>query len=232
MTNSTFLYVPMQLDAWMVTRKSIIHKDNTFKRGQFDFTPLHKFKVPEHLFKEPKDFHTTDEGIYIHWNIPTGLRNGTEGATKGMVFPALPNRWLVVRYFGSNQQRQAKAWVVESDYLTTGWQENIDASTYPNWQNLAEEAFLGRVVELEKWQEEEKVDDRIKEPLTAVNTGEITFTQYQPHNQNVFSLHDKLENIKETPTQLSYLVVGWYSKKDKDLLQGCDDVEEFEKTPT
>ncbi len=57
-------------------------------------------------------------GIHLHWTLPQGLTRGlhTTGAdgSDSVVFPPVPNRWLVVRHTGADQA-QGTCWIVESD---------------------------------------------------------------------------------------------------------------------
>ena len=53
-------------------------------------------------------------GVHLHWALPDALTQGVSTAT-GVVFPAVPDRWLVTRS-DLNGERQ-KQWIVESDYL-------------------------------------------------------------------------------------------------------------------
>lgn len=55
--------------------------------------------------------------------------------------------------------------------------------------------------------------------LTAVGPGRPAFATFQPYNENVFSIHDDLTGVADQDT-ISYLVVGWQSDPDADILVG------------
>ncbi len=59
-------------------------------------------------------------GVHLHWSLPDGLCRATHPVSGGqqdrsrVVFPAVPNRWLVVRTIGGSVDAR---WLVESDYV-------------------------------------------------------------------------------------------------------------------
>lgn len=60
-----------------------------------------------------------EAGIHLHWAMPDGLTRGVQQPDGALVFPAVPNRWLVSRILKRADHIQAKQWVVESDRLMT-----------------------------------------------------------------------------------------------------------------
>lgn len=57
-------------------------------------------------------------GVHLHWALPDALTRGSSRATAGyrhqLLFPAVPNRWLMTR---SGDGTTVRRWIVESDYL-------------------------------------------------------------------------------------------------------------------
>lgn len=142
-------------------------------------------------------------------------------------FPFVPNRWLVIRYSpadSSSQPRHTRAWLLQSDA--------IDPNTDPTQSNSFVDPFtssagsivatrLGTTaVDLGSWNGEPASANQLF--LRAVGPGEATFAAYQPGVLNVFSFFDPLldPNAKKEDTQLSYLVIGWYSDPAHDPLYG------------
>ena len=53
-------------------------------------------------------------GVHLHWALPDSLTRGVR-TEKGLVFPVVPDRWLVTRT--DLDGKIEKQWIVESDYL-------------------------------------------------------------------------------------------------------------------
>lgn len=70
-----------------------------------------------------------DAGIHLHWALPDGLTRGVQQPDGSLVFPAVPNRWLVTRILQQGGQYRTKQWIVESDHLMT--EEEYTTIYYP-----------------------------------------------------------------------------------------------------
>ena len=226
------LLVPVDVSAMVVSGRS-----RNFRRWPMVYENLARGATPE---TAPFEFVQDDfadraenQGVYVAWTLPEALRRGRQDpATGAVVFPAVPNRWLVVRMHGDPAARQAAAWVVESDYVwpagarPDGTPEGdpgrsarfLDAASDPA---APRPARLGRKLPVGAggWTEPGGAAGR----LTAVAPGNVSFAAFQPHNPNVFSLHDELALRGVPAGMLSYYVVGWYSRPgDDDPLAGWD----------
>ncbi|MFJ8390844.1 hypothetical protein ACIQ9Q_41455 [Streptomyces sp. NPDC094438] len=234
------LIVPVVVKALAVT-PPVTHW-STFARWHLDFR-----KVRDH-YQEPEPSSTfnfdtfgqeTDLGVYVHWQLPDALestrprKQETSSNAPVSSFPLVPNRWLVVRYSRPEDKPdvppKSTGWVVHSDYVSTDpdTSEPVtggSASFVHPWERgedgSLKRAWIGRLHDLKggdkPWKEPDPAGDMF---LTANGPGMIEFSRYQPYNKNVFSLHDRLEDLDlETPQRLSYLVIGWYSDEKKDLL--------------
>ncbi|MCB0650678.1 MAG: hypothetical protein KDC85_05330 [Saprospiraceae bacterium] len=151
-------------------------------------------------------------GIHLHWTLPSALTHGIVYKEE-LNFPAVPNRWLVLRIHSEQDDLKHKAWVIESDYT-----EDDDWSL--NWLSMDEkEGFvskkIGKVMSFEDWTE----PDETRETLTAMAPGNPAFSALYNSCQNVFGFHDKLEHLDKTQKlTFTYLVVGWYSDGQLDPL--------------
>lgn len=73
--------------------------------------------------------------MYLHWSLPDGLTHAPESAAgedAGARMPAIPNRWLVLRFAAAGAA--CRGWVVESDTLTgvrEGVRGRAGSSTLP-----------------------------------------------------------------------------------------------------
>ena len=172
-----------------------------------------------------------DKGVHLHWFLPDALSHayahvdneGTDGKT---YFPAAPNRWLVTRFHtvptsGGEIQSKSRAWIVESDFLSTD--NKYRKSTSIPWptDDKTPYRYMGRVVPLTEWDGESDSAEERFAPLTAVGYGELSFAIYYPNCRNVFGFHDDLADLHDysaKSSHLSYVVVGWYSDKKQDPL--------------
>lgn len=139
------------------------------------------------------------------------------------VFPVVPNRWLVTRIHVNNTTSAAadcdsKSWLIESDYVTTDY--DPDGTSIPWMKDDISYRYLGRASLLEDWQGEDTQAERFQR-LTAIGHGDPSFSLYYPNCRNVFGFHDSLKdlnNYSPAESQLSYIVIGWYSDKHEDPL--------------
>ncbi len=193
---------------------------------------------------EPPPFSTNETwtdnpdvlGVYLQWQLPEGLATGRHDEQEGIGdFPLVPNRWLVVRHTGV--AADAAAWVVHSDYLdpNQGTVSYLDpVSDHLKSTKIGRRHLLTPAA---PWTEPSSKPAPF---LTAVGPGLPAFAVFQPYNENVFSLHDRLERpavlddegnpvtIGDTAT-ISYLVAGWYAEAGSDILAGPGDLKDFDE---
>ncbi|WP_435110270.1 hypothetical protein [Nocardiopsis synnemataformans] len=157
-------------------------------------------------------------GVYLQWQLPEALARGRQ-TPDGEIgdFPLVPNRWLVTRYRSGS--REVRTWMVHSDFVDA-WEGTV--SFVDPHSARPEATKIGRKVELTKGSPWKEPDDQGEPFLTAVGPGLLAFSVYQPFNENVFSIHDPLEDV-EGEERLSYFVAGWYADSDSDVLS--DDVD-------
>jgi hypothetical protein len=234
MSDSTLL-VPVDVTAMVVTGRS-----RNFRRWPMVYENLGAAAAPEgNAFEYVDDTFTQkpeNQGVYLAWTLPDGLRRGRQDRDTGAVtFPPIPNRWLVVRYHGDAGARQAAAWVVESDYVWPARTPDPVPGHFATEDDPGRSARfldprstgadpvpvrLGRKVPLGP--------NAYREPghpggwLTAVAPGNLSFSAFQPHNQNVLSIHDELALRGVPAGTLSYFVAGWYAQPGDDPLAGWD----------
>jgi hypothetical protein len=160
-----------------------------------------------------------------------------EHAEQNIVFPCVPNRWLVTRVCVQGDAPPAyRRWVVESDRVMTQEENDayyrqtrrtaisIPATPVPgDAQSCRPFRFLGRVFDYEEWKE--NPDGAHLERLTAVGYSGPSFAAYYPDSMSVFGFQDTLDLPKgatEGPKlTLTYHVIGWYSDAQKDPASSC-----------
>jgi hypothetical protein len=148
-------------------------------------------------------------GVVVRWALPDGLTYGSADPTTGAVtFPAIPNRWLVLRRVPGSPA-ETTAWVLASDYL------GGSGTSYPA---AGQATTLGMCWPLASWPGEAALPAGLDPPLTAVGPGNPTFTAYLPNVQHILAFHDPLTNVPAG--QVSYTVCGWYGGGATDPLSG------------
>ncbi|KAF5608639.1 uncharacterized protein FSUBG_4567 [Fusarium subglutinans] len=144
-----------------------------------------------------------------------------------------PNRWMVARV--TRNAATNAGWVIESDVcrhiddmdpsvdLMTDVSQYIRAPeklTDERIIDLQGEYFLGEKRNLEGWAERSDSSTIVRvKPLKANSAGNILFADYQPHNPNVFSFHDPLDNIP-AGAEIGYSVIGWHADINEDPWMG------------
>jgi hypothetical protein len=137
-------------------------------------------------------------GVYLHWALPDALTRG-QASGSDVTFPAIPDRWLVVRFYPSgliNERRAIEGWVLR-------------AGDYPK------DGTLPQPIPLFKWTETGPSDISTDE-ITAMGRGDAAWSAYYDNVENRLGFYDSLSDIRQGP--LAYLVCGWYSNTDKDPL--------------
>lgn len=234
MSNPDALFVPMVVEAFVVN-DPVRLRGSAFVRTQMQYGALQSCAnaqsslngndvnftganaVPPNAVA-PSSYYN---GVYLKWRLPDALTRGVHDSTTGdTTYPTVPNRWLVVRMSGDSTDRQATAWIVESDYVLSAPPSPATiadtASLYVGSEGNTPTAILiGRNVPLGSWTES---DSNLR--LTAMAPGNPAFAFYQPYNNNVFSFVDVLGDGPDDT--LSYQVMGWYSDATDDPLVDAD----------
>lgn len=232
------LLVPVALEALVVNRP--MRGAVSFSRWLPTYSNLNQFQSPI-----PAPFNTEggvpSEGVYLHWVLPDAFAHGlkqsaspqagtaaavraTAGITEQqeVVFPNVPNRWLVVRIVPGAASGTCRAWIVQSDYLGTSSSPGTNGFVDPfqSTSGSVVTTTLGKIVDLEDWVEPAAAQLFLK----AVGPAMVTFSAYTPNVQNVFSVYDDLNDLPSDiysgGTNLTYVVMGWYSDPTEDLLYG------------
>ncbi|HKU72334.1 MAG TPA: hypothetical protein VJR02_00305 [Pyrinomonadaceae bacterium] len=163
-----------------------------------------------------------DRGVYLHWVLPAGLRHAY---TPGLFdFPALPDHWLIVRFSHQDSAVKTRAWFVDGGAIVSETGQGNLLFEGPE-KYVAKRA--GKVVPFEEFATTNFSGARTQ--ITALGnstTGSPTFTAFIAENRNIFSWHDKLEDLRTRNaegtipegTALTYLLIGWYGDpKDEPL---------------
>lgn len=234
---SGVLFVPVRLDAlWAGKDQTLVGPSADFSRlpyfdGERDVNPA-VAHVGEEIVSRPFENQTfrLKAGVHLHWALPDALTRG-KAQTDGTHFPAVPDRWLVIRSRTDAQGNRAeeKRWVVESDYLHPDGEGDASGGVSVPHEPAAGERrpfrFLGRRVDFADWK---KVSPKARyfKPLTAVGYGEPSFAAFYPNCHSVFGLYDA-DHPGEPPAGLRYDLFGWYGADTLDGATADDDGRDF-----
>ncbi|HTY33791.1 hypothetical protein [Mycobacterium sp.] len=143
-----------------------------------------------------------ERGAYLQWYLPTGLTSGTARNDPKSLnypdFPALPDRWLIVRISqGATPLRRA----------VTGWV--LEAGIEPPVRH-----------DLASWSEPGPATG-MQNPLTVLGHGDLTWAGYFDNVKDRLGFQDKSLN-EEVKGPLAYLVCGWYADPTNDPLGSTD----------
>lgn len=161
-------------------------------------------------------------GIHLHWELPDYFRRGEQPAEGGdVVFPAAPNRWLVIRYLslfdsgtGQYGAAQSRSWIVESDFVATQLTKDTYAVVRPAVsvplptnppQNTQPYMYMGRVVDYASWNPSSESPQNYLpafngsdgKPLYLTSIGFVgpSFSAYYPECCSVFGFWDHFKDV-------------------------------------
>jgi hypothetical protein len=217
------LMVPIHLDAlYLNTDRSVVEAMADFSRlpysnGAVDINP-DTANLSEEILSQPFQDRRLQlkAGIHLHWALPDALTTGFQDReTRKLVFPAVPNRWLVTR---TDAASQIKQWIVESNYLAPPDTLRQGSISYPCETDATPQPFryTGRSMPFEAWNSKGG-NSQYLDKLTAIGYGEPTFAAFYPSCLSVFGFYD--EAPPTTLTGLQYDIIGWYSDPAQDCLQ-------------
>jgi hypothetical protein len=248
------LLVPIHLDALCLkTDLSVADAKAEFTRlpfwdGAREVNP-DVANISEALLSRP--FHDRGlqlrAGIHLHWALPDALTRGANKAARNgaggkLVFPAVPNRWLVTRgrKSGAGKPVVEQQWVVESDYLHPIAAEAVPGGipvpfpADPAKENYQPYRYLGRKRPFNaQWAEDASAESLARsgyrltavgyEPASRTVLGgysEPAFAALYPNCLSVFGLHDPL--LPSVLAGMQYDLIGWYGDPRQDCLRAGD----------
>lgn len=226
---SSILMVPIHLDALLLAQDQMV-AGATANFARLPYTDTTQdfnsdvANLSEDIVTQPFDDQNLylKAGIHLHWSLPDALTKGAH-TTTGTDFPAVPNRWLVMRskQADGNVASIERSWVVESDYLfPDGTAEQTGSVSVPFAPNTNKGQhcpfrYQGRTLPLANWQVIDAGAEYVTK-LTAIGYGEPTFAAFYPNCLSIFGFYDP--DYTKPPVGLCYDVVGWYSDSTQDAL--------------
>jgi len=168
-----------------------------------------------------------EQGVHLHWAAPDGLTHSNPGTNGDLQFPPLPNRWLVTRILIQGEQLTSKAWIIESDSLSTSQPNGNNSPTLPVQDTEQNFRYLG------VWQvfdgswieptipQSQTIQTLFGSEIHAVASGDLAFAAFYPNARQIFGFYDDASDIivsGNTPVNLMYIVTGWFSNAVNDPL--------------
>jgi hypothetical protein len=204
--------VPIQVDALVVRPGEAAEAwaDCALKPDPATPGPVTRYDILPTPFAEQQQ--TRPPGVYLHWALPDALTRGVADATGDTTtFPAIPDRWLVLRMYPAPTAKTGLTFQPASDVprrAVRGWVLRAGDKTATH-------------VDLQSFVEDPPSDDAINNPLTVVALGDVAWTAYYDNCVDRLAFYDNLSDVPLGP--VSYLVCGWYSNPAQDPL-GSQDV--------
>ncbi|WP_281076219.1 hypothetical protein [Klebsiella quasivariicola] len=221
---SDFILIPIELQAMIVSENQ--HEEYAGLVMNYTITGSHHRLGPS---PESHPFSTIScekVGIHLHWKLPDALTHGRVNADDPhaeIIWPALPDRWLVTRFWRETTQGElhSRHFIVESNALNAERGAKLYNEASPSWPwdadteeeaNKARYRFLGRSAPLEQ-----KMDAPLHylDKITATGAGSPGFAAFYPYCRNVFGFHDELCDANGSQLEAAYLcysVVGWHAR--------------------
>jgi hypothetical protein len=184
--------VPIVVDALVVRQTGAQWADTQMRRTDPAGTGVVDAKT---LLPQPFAARSADRplGVYLHWALPEALTRGAQ--SDSIQFPALPDRWLIARISSSAthpDRRAVRGWILQAH----------DDDPQP--------------IDLDAWHEPGAAPASIKNPLTALGYGDVSWAGFFDNTQNRLAFYDDLKDVSAGP--IAYLVCGWYSDPANDPL--------------
>lgn len=217
---SAVLWVPVHLDA-LVLRQGMDVADTHVRFERLPYLAKGQDIAADDAFLgdiitskplEDQALHLS-AGIHLHWALPDALTHGEQDDTGEIVFPVVPDRWVVVRLRDANPEA---AWIVESNYLYPEGTGALSGSiAFPI--DISDKGqpfrFMGRAISIQDYDAivSQTPESDYFPNLTAVGYGDPYFASFYPNCKSVFGFHDQEIDINGSLAGLSYYVVGLYA---------------------
>ena len=197
--------VPIQLDALVVREQGGTWADCAMTAPADNTTPeAHTLLAAPFAERAPRP-----PGVYLHWALPDALTRGFgTAADSNVTFPAIPDRWLVVRLSTTEAtaRRPVTGWVIEAG------DKEPKATALDAWTET---------------QDPDRADTPGKQPLTALGLGDAGWSAYFDNVENRLGFYDDLTGATGP---LAYLVCGWHSRHSDDPIgEGLSSPMHFEQ---
>lgn len=163
-----------------------------------------------------------ESGVHVHWALPDALTRARliEGKQQEVVFPGVPDLWLIVRLnplpaqLGTKFKRPWAAWVVnsrnESVTPLAAWQAPSVAASSDVF-TVAGPLVSATAVKYPGWGHRKQG-----------HSFDLAQAAYYPEARKRFGFYDNLQGLQRQG-KVTYVVVGWFSNRAHDPLYNSSD---------
>lgn len=216
------LFVPVRMEAFMAGKHTAPVADMEYNFEQMEVLPVGS-SICNSLFTKRGIL----PGIHLHWIMPDALLQGEEKEGE-VIFPPLPDRFVLHRLWQEEGQVKRRSFLVKSNFCSNTANktcQGINKQTIPVlkkqdgiWEgggkNGEKYGFLGSVIDLDSPVSE---DGFLLDEITAVGMGDPLFSAFYERSKTVFGFYDSCEDIERGT--LTYCLCGYYDRKEQDPLQ-------------
>lgn len=224
----------IKLEALLLDRS--IRERDAFRQWEYNYTQLDVYASPEPNAYD-RQYQPKGTGIYLRFILPRELRTKAEGEGDFPFIPNRWLITRVAEGRGG-AERKTVSWVLESDCPVSpemrdspellkqaahASQYIVSSSVLDEWKERGGDYRSrprifgkaggngGAVVKMGMRFPAGEWKERSKAPLVVRSCapGNPMFSAYTPHNGNILSMYDSLEDVREGT--VSYAVCGWYS---------------------
>lgn len=201
--------------------------------------PNYKTALRSYLGKDatPGAFNTKillKRGVHLHFVLPSALKKGREVTDENgettMVYPAVPDRYLVTRMYIRNRKIETESHVVESNFysLDDAYSDSITIPKFDDMRTRHRFRYMGRNYPANRPAPEPVGECGYFDRITALGAGNPMFSAYYPSCASVFGFYDSLEGVPADAV-LTYCVTGIYSNPVNDLFHQVRNIDDMKK---
>lgn len=201
--------------------------------------PNYKTALRSYLGKDatPGAFNTKillKRGVHLHFVLPSALKKGREVTDENgettMVYPAVPDRYLVTRMYIRNRKIETESHVVESNFysLDDAYSDSITIPKFDDTRTRHRFRYMGRNYPANRPAPEPVGECGYFDRITALGAGNPMFSAYYPSCASVFGFYDNLEGVPADAV-LTYCVTGIYSNPVNDLFHQVQNTDDMKK---
>lgn len=211
------LFVPIGIECLLV---GVPNQQGSWAELAIDYR-----KVPANVDPEPQPFQLRPAnappgtGAHLQATLPMGYRQGQQQPDGSVLFPPIPNRWLVARSVVTTPGAAPvfTVWVLQGDFLGDMGE---GSNTYPDPVQTGNTQWVGRAFTFDNWTNPAGPAQPL---LRSVGPGSVSWVVTYDNTLNVLSFYDSLSDV--SAGNVTYAMLGWYSPSGFDPLLGVTDAD-------
>lgn len=174
------------------------------------------------------------KGLHLHFVLPSAFKNleesQDESGNSAADYPAVPDRYLVVRMYQQDGKIQTDCHVVESNFysLDSRYADSITVPLFQDQRPRHRFRYMGRSYVPTDAPPQPGNDSGYFDRITAFGAGDPVFSAYYPSCYSVFGFYDDLKGVPDGAV-LTYLVLGYYSNAENDPFHEVKTAEQMQE---